>query len=179
MRDPTWMDSLGGPLVVVPVSATQEWLGANGTGLVTAGDDDTDCDRACGVDGLAGTIAFGTNGQQALVLADEPARTCYLPEHRAFVRWIAARSDSELIQAATAVLANPATAWHECGTWETDGPAVLMHGITAGSELYPPHPDWGIPEHVAVAIPAARWVVRAVVTHATKTAWVSLVQLTR
>ncbi|MFJ1796905.1 Imm21 family immunity protein [Kitasatospora griseola] len=31
---------------------------------------------------------------------DEPAATCYLPEQRAFVRWLAADSDAEFASAA-------------------------------------------------------------------------------
>ncbi len=36
-----------------------------------------DYDRACAVDGLAGVIAVGENGAQALVLADEPAHQLF------------------------------------------------------------------------------------------------------
>ncbi|GGK08022.1 hypothetical protein GCM10011583_44910 [Streptomyces camponoticapitis] len=50
---------------------------------VLAGDATTpdDYDRACAVDDLAGVIAVGDNGDQALVLAGEPATSCFLPEH--------------------------------------------------------------------------------------------------
>lgn len=55
------------------------------TGDATAPDD---YDRACAVDDLAGVIPIDENGAQALVLADEPATSCYLPQHRAFLRWL-------------------------------------------------------------------------------------------
>ncbi|MFE2626344.1 Imm21 family immunity protein [Streptomyces sp. NPDC059374] len=79
---------MGGPLIVVPVSALAAWRGCTESGVMvgdaTAPDD---YDRACAVDDLAGVIAVGENGAQALVLADEPATSCYLPERRAFLRW--------------------------------------------------------------------------------------------
>jgi hypothetical protein len=94
-----------------------------------------DYDRACAVDDLAGGVTVGENGAQALVLADEPTTSCYLSEHRAFLRWLAADSEAGLRAAAKAVLVDPATEWEECGTWASDGPAVLMDSAEAGSEL--------------------------------------------
>jgi hypothetical protein len=120
-------------------------------------------DRACEVEGLAGVIAVGEEGAQGLVLADEPASTCYLPEHQAFVRWLGANCETDLIAAAEAVLADPTTAWEECGVWETDGPAVLMDSVTAGSELDIEYPAGGdLPEQAPVPVGPGRWAVRAV-----------------
>ncbi|WP_277752698.1 Imm21 family immunity protein [Streptomyces sp. L2] len=75
---------------------------------------------------MAGAIAVGEDGVQALVLGDEPAATCYVPEHHAFLRWLAADSENGLKASAEAVLADPATQWEECGMWITDGPAVPL-----------------------------------------------------
>lgn len=104
-----------------------------------------DYDRACTVDDLAGVIPIDENGAQALVLADEPATSCYLPQHRAFLRWLAAETEAGLSTAADAVLADPATVWEECGTWVSDGPAVLMDSAEAGSALGIEYPDGGMP----------------------------------
>lgn len=125
---------MGGPLIVVPVSSSAAWRGCTETGVM-AGDATApdDYDRACAVDGPAGVITVGEDGAQALVLADEPATTCFLPEHRTFLRWLAADSETGLKTAAGAVLSDPATAWEECGTWSSDGPAVLMDSAEAGS----------------------------------------------
>ncbi|WP_328415176.1 immunity 21 family protein [Micromonospora sp. NBC_00389] len=162
---PIWIESMGGPLIVVPVSALEEWCGSTGVGLVVgAGDVPDDYDRACEVDGLAGVIAIGEKGRQGLVLADEPATTCYLPEHRAFVRWLGADSAAALIEAAMVVLRDPAADWEECGFWETDGQAVLMDSVSAGSELHIAYPDGEMPAHAPIPIPATRWKVRAVHT---------------
>lgn len=65
---------MGGPLIVIPVSALASWRGCIESGVIV-GDASApdDYDRACAVDELAGVIAVGDNGAQALVLADEPA----------------------------------------------------------------------------------------------------------
>lgn len=117
----TWVESMGGPLIAVPVSVLDGWHGCTESGLVLGdGVVPDDYDRACEVDGLAGVIAIGGDGPRGLVLADEPATTCYLPEHRVFVRWLGANADADLIAAARAALADSTTEWEECGVWETD-----------------------------------------------------------
>ncbi|MEV8363386.1 immunity 21 family protein [Streptomyces niveus] len=175
---PDWVESMGGPLIAVPVSALAGWRGCTETGLL-AGDATTpdDYDRACAVDDLAGVIAVGDNGDQALVLADEPATSCFLPEHRAFLRWLAADSEAELKTAARAVLSDAATQWEECGTWLTDGPAILMDSAQSGAELDIEYPGGGTPAHASVRLPAGRWKIRATQTRADEENWVGLVQL--
>ncbi len=169
---------MGGPLIVIAVSALASWRGCTETGAIvgnaTAPDD---YDRACAVDELAGVIAVGGSGAQALVLADEPATSCYLPEHRAFLRWLAADSEDGLKAAAEAVLADPATEWEECGTWVSDGPAVLMDSAEAGAGLSVEYPGGGEPAQAAVPLTAGRWRIRAVHTEADEENWVGLVQL--
>ncbi|MBB2948987.1 hypothetical protein FB565_008773 [Actinoplanes lutulentus] len=137
-----------------------------------------DYDRACEVDGLAGVIAVGADGDQGLVLADEPARSRYLPEHQAFVRWLGADSEVDLIAAAQAVLADPATGWEDCGVWTTDGPAVLMDSVTAGSELTSEYPHGGgLPDQAPVSVPAGSWSIRAVHASPTENTSVGVIQL--
>ncbi|KPI20611.1 hypothetical protein OV450_0077 [Actinobacteria bacterium OV450] len=162
---PVWVESMGGPLIVAPVSALASWGGCTEGGLMagvaTAPDD---YDRACAVADLAGVIPIDANGTQALVLADEPATSCYLPEHRAFLQWLVAETEAGLSAAADAVLADPATAWEECGTWVSDGPAVLMDSAEAGPDLGTEYPDGGMPAEAAVPLPAGRWRVQATQT---------------
>ncbi|MFJ6011763.1 Imm21 family immunity protein [Streptomyces sp. NPDC092952] len=169
---------MGGPLVVVPVSALASWGGCMESGLM-AGDATApdDYDRACAVDDLAGVIPVDGNGAQALVLADEPATSCYLPRHRTFLRWLAAESEAGLGAAADAVLADPATEWGECGTWVSDGPAVLMDSAESGCDLGIEHPGGGVPAQASVPLPAGRWRVRATQTWADGENRVGLVQL--
>ncbi|MFF0163698.1 Imm21 family immunity protein [Streptomyces sp. NPDC005263] len=172
-----WVRSMGGPLIVVPESSVNAWGGCTEAGSVL-GDADgrDDYDRACEVEDWAGAIAVGTGAVTALVLADEPAKTCFLPEKLLFVRWLAADSEAELFAAADAVLADPDTAWEDGGLWVADGPAVLMDSAEAGADLGVDYPDEGQPEHAPVHLPAGRWRVRAVHTK-NEFAWVGLVQL--
>ncbi|MFD7972751.1 Imm21 family immunity protein [Streptomyces clavifer] len=173
-----WVESMGGPLIVVPVSALASWGGCTEGGLMAA-DATTpdDYDRACAVNDLAGVIPVDENGAQALVLADEPATSCYLPQHRAFLRWLAADSEAGLRAAADTVLADQATVWEECGTWASDGPAVLMDSAEAGSDLGVEYPNGGIAAEAPVSLPAGRWRVRATQTEVDEKNWVGLVQL--
>lgn len=175
---PVWVESMGGPLIVVPLSALAAWHGCTESGVMAGDATSTDdYDRACAVDGLAGVIPVGEDGAQALVLADEPATSCYLPEYRVFLRWLAAGSEAELRAAAEAVLADPATPWEQYGSWAVDGPAVLMDSAEAGSELDTEYPDGGMPAQAEVPLPAARWRVRATHTKRDRSNWVGLVQL--
>ncbi|GHF77646.1 hypothetical protein GCM10018790_64710 [Kitasatospora xanthocidica] len=170
---------MGGPLIVVPVSALHHWGGCTEDGMIIGdGDQPDDYDRACEVQDLAEVIGLrGPGGVTALVLGDEPATTCYLPEHRAFMRWLAADSDAELLAATEAVLNDPATPWEEYGLWETDGPAVLMDSVEAGESLGTPYPDGGgEPDQAPVDLPAGRWRVRAF-HRSGDSPWVSVVQL--
>ncbi|MGW1656755.1 Imm21 family immunity protein [Streptomyces atratus] len=176
---PTWVESMGGPLIVVPISALTRWHGCTQSGMVVgSGDVRDDYDRACEVEGLVGVIAVGEEGAQGLVLADEPASSFYLPEHQAFVRWLGANSEADLMAAAQAVLADPTTMWEECGIWETDGPAVLMDSVTAGTELSVEYPNGGgMPEQAPVTLPPGSWIVRAVHASPIEDTSVGVIQL--
>ncbi|WEH43434.1 Imm21 family immunity protein [Streptomyces sp. AM 2-1-1] len=172
-----WVRSMGGPLIVVPESSVGAWGGCTEDGSVL-GDADgrDDYDRACEVEDLAGVIAVGTGTATALVLADEPAKTCFLPETLLFVRWLAADSEAEVFTAAAAVLADPDTAWEDSGLWVTDGPAVLMDSAEAGADPGVNYPHGGHSDQAPVQLPAGQWKVRAV-HRSGDFPWVGLVQL--
>ncbi|MGC4945793.1 Imm21 family immunity protein [Streptomyces sp. DT224] len=69
------------------------------------------------------------------------------------------------------ILPDPATVWEECGTWSSDGPAVLM--VRPGLA----YPGGGTPAAASVSLPAGRWRVRATHTKADEETCVGLVQL--
>ncbi|MFG3046691.1 Imm21 family immunity protein [Streptomyces sp. NPDC048241] len=172
-----WVQSTGGPLIVVPQSAVNAWSGYTGDGSVL-GDADgrDDYDRACEVEDSAGVITVGAGGATALVLADEPAQTCFLPEELLFVRWLAANSEAELFEAARAVLADPDTVWEDNGLWVTDGSAFLMDSAEAGGDLEAEYPDGGRPDQAPVRLPAGRWKVHAA-QETDEFPWVGVVRL--
>ncbi|MFJ6185290.1 Imm21 family immunity protein [Streptomyces sp. NPDC092295] len=172
-----WVSSMGGPLIVVPESCIDAWDGCTDDGSVLGEDGGRDdYDRACEVDDWAGVIAVRAETATALVLADEPAMTCFLSEKLLFVRWLAADSEEELLAGAEAVVADPGTPWEDAGSWATDGPAVLMDSAVAGADLGVEYPGGGQPEQAPVQLPPGRWRVRAVHTK-NEFAWVGVVQL--
>ncbi|MEU6181260.1 Imm21 family immunity protein [Streptomyces coeruleorubidus] len=175
--DLAWVKSMGGPLIVIPVSSLDQWGGCTEDGVIVGGTDvPDDYDRACAVEDWAGIVEIGSEGS-GLVLADEPATTCYLPEQNVFLRWLAADSDAELLDAAKAVMEDPATDWEDCGVWETDGAAVLLDSAVGGADLAVEYPgEGGWPEQAHISVPAGRWTVRAF--HKTgDSPWVGIVQL--
>jgi hypothetical protein len=154
-----------------------QWGGCTEGGVIVGGTaNPDDYDRACDVEGWAGVISVGS-GASGLVLGDEPAKTCYVPGPNAFLRWLAADSEAELMDAATGVMNDSATEWEDCGIWETDGAAVLMDAAEAGADLAVEYPDrGGFPEQAPIPVPAGRWSIRA--CHMTGDfPWVGIVRL--
>lgn len=92
------------------------------------GDEWEDYDRACDVDGHVGLIAVGQS--HALVLGFDPASTAFLSSAGAFVRWIAADSEEELLDSVDAALAS--AVWEETVTWDVPGPVVLLDSACPG-----------------------------------------------
>ncbi|MEV8375853.1 Imm21 family immunity protein [Kribbella sp. NPDC056861] len=176
-RPPRWVESMGGPLIVVPVSALGNWNGCTLQGMIAGeGLIVDDYDRACELVELAGVIDIGD--QQGLLLGDISSPSCYLAEHKVFVRWDGADSAEQLFEATERLLADENTAWDDCGVWETDGPAVLMDSAEAGSDLGVPYPDGrGIPEQAPVDVEAGRWRVSAVQIAGDVDPWVGVVRL--
>ncbi|MGC1214061.1 MAG: Imm21 family immunity protein [Micromonospora sp.] len=125
-----WIESAGGPLIIVPTTALAHWRGASDGFYPDDVDSWDDYWRACEVDGYAGTIPVGD--AQALVLGDEPASTTYLPERRLFVRWIYAESEADVIRLIPKAL--EMADWEDAGDWITDGPATLFDSALAGDE---------------------------------------------
>lgn len=93
-----WIDSAGGPLIVMERKSVHNWLGSSGT-RVNVEENITDYDRACNVDDYVGVIIVGQ--EQALVLNDEPMQTVWWKNednHEGLlVRWQWAGSEDDVI----------------------------------------------------------------------------------
>ncbi|PBC66254.1 immunity protein 21 of polymorphic toxin system [Streptomyces sp. TLI_235] len=152
----SWVESLGGPLVVVPEAVLGAWSGS-------AGDD---YDRACAVEGFIGLIEVGS--AQALVLGDEPASTAYLSVQNVFVRWSAAESEEAMLASVEAAVR--AASWESELLWQVPGPVVLFDSAWTGAECH--HQD-----HVRVALEAGPYAVRAAYVEPDPETWLTLVQL--
>ncbi|MEU8422995.1 Imm21 family immunity protein [Micromonospora sp. NPDC048835] len=157
-----WVDSEGGPLIVVPASALGQWEGAS------VDDDDSwgDYGRACRVDGYVGVLGVGAD--QALVLADEPASTTYLPERRLFVRWLYASSEAEVVRLLPRAL--DIADWEDAGTWTTSGPAELFDSAYTGDGLE--HTT-----HLAVDLPRGTYLIRTALVQPDESTALVLVHL--
>ncbi|MEU3986260.1 immunity 21 family protein [Streptomyces sp. NPDC026672] len=157
-----WVESGGGPLVVVPETVLPFWAGADGEDMAT------DYDRACEVDGYVGLLPVGDSA--ALVLGDEPASTAYLPDHGTFVRWSAANSEAELLAEVPAALVS--AVWEREVRWNVPGPVVLFDSAWPGEEA-----DRG--GHVRVPLAPGPYAVRAAYARPGPETWLGLVQLRR
>ncbi|MFE7977395.1 immunity 21 family protein [Streptomyces shenzhenensis] len=157
-----WVESGGGPLIVVPEAVLPFWAGADGEDLAT------DYDRACEVDGYVGLLPVGDSA--ALVLGDEPASTSFLPDHDAFVRWSAAGSEDELLAGVPAAL--DAAVWQNEVSWQVPGPVVLFDSAWPGTAT-------DRTEHLRVPLEPGRYTVRAAHAQPGPETWLGLVQLRR
>lgn len=122
-----WVNSGGGPLIVIPVEIAHYWRGCE-TGMPLTGDRatiwetvrmNTDYGRACGVDDYLGVLNVGPG--ECLVLADELMQTTILPTNAdaLIVRWIYAESEAEVVRAVRSVPED---------VWET-----TQHRVDVGS----------------------------------------------
>ncbi|MEV0191837.1 Imm21 family immunity protein [Kitasatospora purpeofusca] len=141
----TWVESLGGPFVVLPEVVLEAWSGSAGVG--DAGDD---YDRACAVEGFVGLVRVGS--AEGLVLGDEPASTTYLPTQGVFVRWSAAESEEAMLGSVDAAIR--AAPWEPELTWQVPGPVVLFDAAWTGEESR-------LQEHLRVDLEAGAYGVRA------------------
>ncbi|TSC31608.1 Imm21 family immunity protein [Corallococcus sp. Z5C101001] len=92
----SWVESMGGPLVMLPGSMRSRWTG-------TACDDYRD---ACAIDGYAGVLK--RDWGEVLVLGDEPLRTTVVEriDGPAIVRWTCSPAEECLVDAALSFEAN-------------------------------------------------------------------------
>lgn len=95
MKGLKWIESGGGPLVLVAKPLISEWLGTKGS---KDADSLTDYQRACSVGEEIGTTSLC--GSEVLVLGDEPDRTALIgisPKELLIVRWRWAESEESLV----------------------------------------------------------------------------------
>ncbi|MFG2987680.1 Imm21 family immunity protein [Streptomyces sp. NPDC048258] len=116
----TWLETEGGPFIVVPHAALSHWSGTEG-----------DYDRACEVMDLVGVLEL-PGGAEALVLGDEPLSTTYLPEHRVLVRWCYAESEEGVADIILARL--PTAEWDAGPVLSTTGKLVMFDAAYFGTE---------------------------------------------
>jgi Immunity protein 21 len=115
-----WVESAGGPLIVLPEQALPGWSGFAG-----------DYARVCEID-FVGVIPLGDHGE-ALVLADEPAATTYVPAWRAFVQWLYAEPDTDVLACVPPALAD--ASWDAGPVFTVSGPLILFDAASPGPDV--------------------------------------------
>jgi hypothetical protein len=130
-----WIESTGGPLLVIPSAYASKWQGSNepnGRRKVVAksrfmGDGPaTDYDLACDVEDYLGVVAAGKG--HALVLGGEPAPSAWVEvEDRLFVlRWIAGGSENDVVAAMLMTLSTPQPSICDVAFTHPGGELILM-----------------------------------------------------
>ncbi len=140
-----WIESGGGPLIVIPVEIAHHRRGDGGLGLPN-GDlssvwdtvrDQTDYGRACGVSNSLGVLQVGPG--ECLVLGDEPMSTAFLPtgDGCLLIRWIHAENEKDVVRAARSV---PKSHWEHFPHPFRVGRSglLLFDSANPGDDLPPP-----------------------------------------
>ena len=143
-----WIESQGGPLILLEESLLAFWEGTDApkSGRVVRADSRasgaavaTDYDRACDVRRVMGAIEVGPG--IGLVLAGEPLPSTWFPlgDHTEgmIVRWRYANSEEAIVQALNSV---PADAFAQSGLQiEVAGPLVLFDAAMPGYDIVTPY----------------------------------------
>ena len=97
LRSVTWVESTGGPLILLEEDLVPHWRGY----LSLSDSSLTDYERACEVSDYLGTIGVGSGS--GLVLGEQPYSTTWLPaselDYGIIVRWVCAENEAAVIQA--------------------------------------------------------------------------------
>ncbi|MFC7308376.1 Imm21 family immunity protein [Streptomyces monticola] len=146
-----WVESGGGPLVIVSESALGTWRTGTEAASADESSDWGDYDRACQVDEYIGTLHVGD--AEALVLADSPDSTTFLPNRMLFIRWGGADSENDILAALDSAL--DVAEWESPVQWTVPaGPVVLFDAAWSGTDLPDHQPD----NHLSIDLPSGTYV---------------------
>lgn len=139
-----WIESAGGPLVLVPERSLGAWKGADGPDS-----GETHYERACSVEDFIGLVKVD-GGAPAIVLGDEPLRTAWRPSEAGgmLVRWIAAPAEEDVDQALASL--PDILPWEHVLDFEHPGGAMMLFDAAVPGEELPS-------DHLRLDLPAGRW----------------------
>ena len=144
-----WIESGGGPFILVPTDHLPEWRG------IDAGpsEDETDYDRACEISDDIGILEVG--GTHAVVFGDEPFRTTWVPNEKGggfVVRWVYADNENSVTNyIAQGGLERVVT---DAGvSVRLNGPCVLFDAAEPGDDIRA--------ESIAIGFSPGRYVVKS------------------
>jgi hypothetical protein len=141
----TWVESEGGPVIVVAESQRRLWGGCT----------NSDYENACEVEGYAGLVALEEPSAlgPALAINDVPAPTAFMEEFHAMVQWISSSSDARLVEVVR-------EGFEAVETW-VDGPVVQVNGTLAVFDAALPGTDVRADELLLVDIAPAVYRLRS------------------
>lgn len=128
-----WLESAGGPLLLLEEHLLAHWHGAfsKSTQIST-----TDYDRACNIDDYIGIIEVGSG--YGIVLGEEPFSTAWLqlpnPHNSFLVRWVFAENEAAVIDALSEL---QETKWKKTGAkiQFSNGKLVLFDSACKGTNI--------------------------------------------
>ncbi|MEU0085627.1 Imm21 family immunity protein [Streptomyces sp. NPDC006274] len=123
--DLTWVESEGGPMIVVEESLRHLWGGYT----------NSDYENACEVEGYAGLVTFGEPSvlRTGLAINDIPAPTAFMEEFGSIVQWIASSSDARFVEVVREGIEFVDT-WVDGPVMQVNGPVAVFDAALPGTE---------------------------------------------
>lgn len=121
-----WIESSGGPFVVLSASLLPTWLGSNGD----------EYEAACEVDDYLGLISVGKAGHihVGLVIGDEPLTSTYIPDLKCILQWQYAPSENSLVSAARIAIEGSLD-WENGPTLKVQDNLVMFDAAASAASL--------------------------------------------
>ncbi|WP_429417655.1 Imm21 family immunity protein [Nocardia sp. GAS34] len=126
-----WIETTGGPQILIPQSARSAWRGVPEAFDPDHRDTWGDYGLACSVSTYIGIVEH--SGVEVLVLGDMAAPTTYIQDMRMLVRWYGADSEKELLAAANRSASNRQL--DEQLTWNVAGPVEFFNSALDGATV--------------------------------------------
>jgi hypothetical protein len=118
-----WIESSGGPFLLLPENAVAEWSGYHG-----------DYDRAVEAEDQGPAVELTVGDWSAVVIGDEPLRTTVLECSQLIVRWLYAPSESVLMEGVSGLDLSEVV-WKLGPFMDSDGEVLLFDAASPGDEI--------------------------------------------
>ncbi|MGW0777609.1 Imm21 family immunity protein [Streptomyces sp. NPDC002835] len=120
-----WVESEGGPMIVVEEFLRRLWGGYT----------NSDYENACEVEGYAGLVALAESSAlgSAVAINDIPAPTAFMEEFRVLVQWISSSSDARLVEVVRGGIESVET-WADGPVVQVNGPLAVFDAALPGTE---------------------------------------------
>jgi len=117
-----WLETDGGPFLLVPVSVLPSWTGYEG-----------DYDLVIDATESGQLECYVIPGRNVAILGDEPLRTTILESRSLIVQWIYSNSEDDILDNSSSIDLD-SIVWREGPMLNSDGSFVLIDSATPGVE---------------------------------------------